>query len=107
MRDRRELRGVLVGAGKFFSGAAEDMSNGHDFSRGLCVGHKDPDLWFSDDPDFVLEVGEEYAKLRVEEARGLCRRCPVQGRCSEYAEDLDLPYGIFGGLTARERAMRG
>jgi WhiB family transcriptional regulator, redox-sensing transcriptional regulator len=52
---------------------------------------------------FFLELGDRSA----DEARAICRRCPVQGECLQSAlADREL-VGVWGGTTERERrAMR-
>lgn len=39
------------------------------------------------------------------EAKELCRRCPVQVECLEYALDRQDVWGVWGGLTTREREL--
>jgi WhiB family redox-sensing transcriptional regulator len=36
-------------------------------------------------------------------ARALCRACPVQRACLEYALAVEEPHGIWGGLNELER----
>ena len=36
-------------------------------------------------------------------ARAVCRRCPVQGECLDYARSTHEPVGIWGGLSPTER----
>jgi len=40
---------------------------------------------------------------REERAKAICRVCPVQGPCLEFAVEIREPYGIWGGLTELER----
>lgn len=40
------------------------------------------------------------------EAKAICRQCPVVDSCRTHAERCDEPYGIWGGLTERERTGR-
>jgi WhiB family transcriptional regulator, redox-sensing transcriptional regulator len=40
---------------------------------------------------------------REERAKAACRRCPVLERCLQHALSVHEPYGIWGGMTARER----
>ena len=40
---------------------------------------------------------------RERAARALCRACPVQKACLDYALRVQEPYGIWGGLTELER----
>lgn len=40
---------------------------------------------------------------REEQARSLCRACPVQPACLKYSLDVQVPHGIWGGLNEYER----
>lgn len=42
--------------------------------------------------------------LAIEEAKAVCRRCPVADACLTFALDTGATDGIFGGLTEKERA---
>lgn len=55
-----------------------------------CLG-VDPDLFFP----------ERGASTR--EAKGVCAGCEVRGSCLEYALDNGEKFGIWGGLSERER----
>ena len=37
------------------------------------------------------------------EAKRICTGCPVKAECLEYALDNDERFGIWGGLSERER----
>ena len=39
----------------------------------------------------------------ADEAKRVCRACPVLDECREWALDHRVRYGIWGGLTERER----
>lgn len=39
----------------------------------------------------------------TKEAKGICADCPVRLECKQYALDNDERYGIWGGLSERER----
>jgi WhiB family redox-sensing transcriptional regulator len=59
----------------------------------------DPDLWF-------MEKEEGVSQPRV--AKEYCRGCPAIKECADYAIAANESYGIWGGLTPRERSqMRG
>lgn len=61
----------------------------------LCAG-MDTDLFFAD-------RGNE-AKQQNEEAKAICRVCPVRFDCLEDALNEPQPwFGVRGGLTAKER----
>ncbi|MBK0869938.1 MAG: WhiB family transcriptional regulator [Saccharopolyspora sp.] len=40
---------------------------------------------------------------REEQAKQICRRCPVMLACREHALAAQEPYGVWGGLGERER----
>jgi len=37
------------------------------------------------------------------EAKKVCATCPVQNECLQYALDHDERYGVWGGLSERDR----
>ena len=45
----------------------------------------DPELWFAESPD------------DVEQAKTLCRGCPVRADCLSSALDRQEPWGVWGG----------
>lgn len=51
------------------------------------------------DPDIFYPVSEEEA----EEARAVCRACPVLETCLEWALANRERDGVWGGATERER----
>lgn len=52
---------------------------------------------------FFPDPGE--LDMRNETLR-ICRRCPVKDECRQYADGLDIIYGIYGGETAVDRSKR-
>lgn len=68
-----------------------------DLTRGACVGHPEPDLWFSD---------RRADKAR---ARLICRTCPVQRECGTAAvaagEFSAIRAGIDGDVLGRVAAQ--
>lgn len=68
--------------------------------RGLCRAHPDPDLWYA--------TAAESHGARVDQAVAICVRCPVLNLCAQWALETAEPWGVWGGLTAGQRArMRG
>jgi len=64
---------------------------------GAC-SQNDPELWFADERN---KADQRYAK-------GICSQCPVLHECQSKILDHELEtnqtlYGIYGGLTDRER----
>lgn len=58
--------------------------------RGLCA-EVDPEIFFP------AKGGS------VRQAKHVCRRCEIRAECLEYALDNDERFGIWGGLSERER----
>ena len=50
------------------------------------------------DPDALFVRGAEQRKAAV-----VCRRCPVQLECRADALDNRVEFGVWGGLTERQR----
>lgn len=65
--------------------------------RAACLG-MDPEDWF---PVSELESGSVLA--HVEQVKGICRSCPVIESCLSWALDTQQQFGIWGGMTAKER----
>lgn len=51
------------------------------------------------DPDIFYPVTDEDA----EDAKAICRACPVQEACLEWALRVREKDGVWGGATERER----
>lgn len=60
---------------------------------GLCWG-KGTELWFP-------ERGTPLAKIR--QAKAICKQCPIQQKCLDYALWHGDRQGIWGGKTEKER----
>jgi len=45
-----------------------------------------------------------FAPGREDEAKAVCGWCPVRGECLDWAIALNVRYGVYGGMTADERA---
>jgi len=68
-------------------------------------GFPEPPPWMADavcattDPEaFFPEKGGS-----TREAKAICARCSVQAECLDWALDRDERFGIYGGLSERER----
>lgn len=58
-----------------------------------------PDLFFALD----LHDKKAGASLPYSYAKKLCAECPIRLKCLAYAVEADEPYGVWGGMTTRER----
>ncbi|MFG2357328.1 WhiB family transcriptional regulator [Streptomyces sp. NPDC048521] len=58
----------------------------------------------SEDPELFFPISEDGAsRLQIEQARRICRRCPVQLECRTWALRNREYEGVWGGLTAMQR----
>ena len=62
-------------------------------TRAACRGY-DPEWWFT--------TGERGRAAR-QRAQTICRGCPVRAECAAWALRYGIEYGVFGGMTAKER----
>ncbi|WP_039631344.1 WhiB family transcriptional regulator [Streptomyces sp. 769] len=65
-------------------------------ARGLCHG-MDP----ADADELFFHTPRDHEAIA--EAKRTCAACPVKKDCFNYAVDNEIRYGIWGGLTAKER----
>jgi WhiB family transcriptional regulator, redox-sensing transcriptional regulator len=57
------------------------------------------------DPDLFFPVGKSGpALLQIDEAKQVCRRCPVLAECLTWALERPKQQGVCGGTTEDERA---
>lgn len=61
---------------------------------------------FGKDPEIFFPVGDTYRmdREKVEQAKAICKRCEVVDQCLEGAMERGEHYGVWGGLSERERA---
>ena len=56
------------------------------------------------DPDLFFPIGNTGpAFLQTEEAKAVCRRCPVTDICLQWALDQRQDAGVWGGTSEDER----
>lgn len=56
----------------------------------------------NEDPELFFPTGNN-ANAQAEDARAVCRRCPVMELCAEWALERRIHEGVWGGLTEAER----
>lgn len=81
---------------------ATEVGRGVESWRDLaaCV-HEDPGMFF---PSTAAVEGYGYGTYaRATEAVLVCGRCPVAGECLEWALETKQEFGIWGGLTPKQR----
>lgn len=65
---------------------------------GLCRGY-DSSVFFHPEG----ERGRARA-MRERKAKEVCARCPVLAQCRSHALAANEPYGVWGGMSAHDRA---
>jgi WhiB family redox-sensing transcriptional regulator len=80
--------------------AAVDNPDKLDWQEQAACRNYDNVLFFGPDQ------GESELEKQAREARAkaVCQRCPVSDPCLEFAMETNQKYGIWGGLTDKERA---
>ncbi|MFI6937598.1 WhiB family transcriptional regulator [Streptomyces sp. NPDC050287] len=57
-----------------------------------------------EDPELFFPIGNSGPTLlQVEEAKALCRVCPVREKCRQWALGSGQDAGVWGGLSEEER----
>ncbi|MGV9883315.1 WhiB family transcriptional regulator [Streptomyces sp. NPDC003006] len=57
-----------------------------------------------EDPELFFPIGNTGpALLQIEEAKAVCRRCPVMEQCLRWALEAGEEAGVWGGLSEDER----
>lgn len=57
-----------------------------------------------EDPELFFPIGNTGpALLQIEEAKAVCRRCPVIDECLAWAIEAGQDSGVWGGLSEDER----
>jgi WhiB family redox-sensing transcriptional regulator len=58
------------------------------------------------DPELFFPIGTTGAALvQIEQARAVCRQCPVQSDCLDFALTTNQDSGIWGGTSEEERRV--
>lgn len=67
------------------------LSERPEWMRSALCAQADPDRWFP------VQGGD------MSLAKWICARCDVRAQCLAYALARDEPFGIWGGLSAKQR----
>ncbi len=66
--------------------------------RGKCLGYP-AEVFFPDGPSRAVIHSKEKA------AKKICRQCPVLQQCRDHALRTPEQHGVWGAMTAGERAL--
>ncbi|MGW5609428.1 WhiB family transcriptional regulator [Streptomyces sp. NPDC003753] len=57
-----------------------------------------------EDPELFFPIGNTGpALLQIEEAKAVCRRCPVLETCGNWALETGQAHGVWGGMSESDR----
>ncbi|WP_017604681.1 WhiB family transcriptional regulator [Nocardiopsis alkaliphila] len=57
-----------------------------------------------EDPELFFPIGDfGPALIQIEEAKAVCRRCPVSSACLKWALESGQDGGVWGGTSEEER----
>ena len=84
------------------------------WERAACRASEDPDAFFAEDETWMDRAlcaetdpeaffPEKGGSTR--EAKAVCMACEVRQQCLDYALEHDERFGIWGGLSERQRAV--
>lgn len=73
---------------------SEDIRNWGDFAQ--CKG-KPAEWWYAENHHTM------QGKIDTQRAKALCETCIVRTQCLNYANENEESFGIWGGLTPKER----
>ncbi|MGV9915565.1 WhiB family transcriptional regulator [Streptomyces tendae] len=75
-----------------------DFLTGADWQARSACGSEDPELFFP--------IGDSGpALMQAEEAKAVCRVCPVVDRCLRWAMEAGEVHGVWGGTSESERRL--
>jgi WhiB family transcriptional regulator, redox-sensing transcriptional regulator len=87
----------LPGSGLSVSNTKPSEENDHmDWRHRAVCRDEDPELFFP-----IGNTGP--ALMQIEEAKAVCRRCPVMSECLSWALESGQDAGVWGGLSEDER----
>jgi WhiB family redox-sensing transcriptional regulator len=65
---------------------------------------RDEALCQEEDPELFFPIGSTGPALeQIEQAKNICRRCPVTEECLRWALDSGQDAGVWGGMSEIER----
>lgn len=78
--------------------AALELTRNYDWRDDSACRYEDPELHFP-----IGNTGP--ALVQIEQAKAVCRRCPVIEECLEWALQTRQESGVWGGLSEDERLL--
>jgi WhiB family redox-sensing transcriptional regulator len=78
----------------------EELTDDMEWQEQAACRDYDNELFFGPDHS-ESELEKQTREMR---AKAVCKTCPVAAPCLEFAMETNQKYGIWGGLTDKERA---
>lgn len=85
------IRGLVPIQEGSIIGTLDAIANREPWQAEALCAKSDPEEWFPDRGQFA------------DEAKKICRRCPVRQECLDYALRNKERFGVWGGFTELER----
>ncbi len=80
------------------------MYRERNLAREETADWRDQAACLDEDPELFFPLGSMGVAMRqIEEAKAVCRRCPVAELCLKTAIATDSDYGVWGGFDEDER----
>lgn len=73
-------------------------------AQAACRG-ENPELFFADLLPAHGRLERAHKKRSIDKALTICRGCPVQTECANYAAEIGATDGIWGGQTPTQRGQ--
>jgi WhiB family transcriptional regulator, redox-sensing transcriptional regulator len=75
-----------------------------DLCLGVLMDWRHRAACLDEDPELFFPIGNTGpALLQIEDAKAVCRRCPVVDTCLKWALESGQDAGVWGGLSEDER----
>ena len=55
------------------------------------------------DPELFYPASEAHFEEQAQEAKAVCKRCPITATCLEWALEANDQHAVLGGMTPKER----
>jgi WhiB family redox-sensing transcriptional regulator len=72
--------------------------------KGYIVNWRDQAACLNENPELFFPIGTTGPAVdQLDEAKQVCRTCPVRDSCLQWALETGVDHGVWGGLDEAER----